>query len=170
MGINVSSLAVKEDFNYGGKNYGTIRAIVPQDLAVVLATFKGSISELFGAADSLDFKTLDVKDVDKLADQLTERGPQFLLSLARNVPGLLANIIAVCADDPDMAVEVEAGMPLPAQMAYLSKLAVISFGDVQGFKEFVGNVYALISAVEALTSAPTLKSAIEAAKSDSTAG
>lgn len=172
MGINRDSLAFKEEFVFGDIHYGTIRAIVPQDIALLLTTFEGSFSEMFKGVESLDLKSLEVKDSNKLADQLIERGPKFLMALAQNVPNLLARLIAIAADDDaeDVIDAIQAGMPMPVQFAYVTRLCELSFLNVRGFSEFVGNVSALIKTAEALTSAPTLKSAVAAEKNGSTVG
>lgn len=170
MGIHYESLAQKEDFKFNGKDVGTIRALVPQDLAVVLAKAGGRIKDLFNSVDAIDIGSLNIKDADTLATQLMERAPKFLVHLASALPEMLADIIAVAADAPDDRDSIMAGMPLPMQLAYTTRLAELTFGDAEGFRLFVGNVLALVKTAEVLTNAKSSTTSIEAEKSALAAG
>lgn len=170
MGINFETLAQQETFTFNGKEIGTIRALVPQDLTVVLVKAGEQVKKLFEVGESMDVGSLDLKDREVLADQLLERGPKFLMGLATAMPELLADVIAVAANAPEDRDAIMGGMPLPIQLAYMTRLCELTFADAEGFRLFVGNVLALVNTAKVLTNAKSSTTYNEPEKSALAAG
>lgn len=67
----------------------------------------------------------------------------FVTALVQNAPGLVANVIAVAADEPDNAKEA-AMLPAPVQIDTLLKIGDLTFKDI-GLKKSLETVAALLS-------------------------
>ena len=160
------------EVTWKGQKVASVRALTPQDIAVILVKAGENIAGLFLAADDLDMGSLDLKNTELLADQLTARAPKVMLKIAQSAPDLIAQIIAQAADateDPE-AVDSIMAWPFPLQSRYLTQLAVHSFGDSEGFRMFLGEVSALVGAWSSLTSAKFSKTYNGQGANDSSAG
>lgn len=137
----------------------TIRGITAEDLSLLLTVVGSNMDGLFNVAEELDRSSLDVKDTDKLSEQIMDRAPGVIAGVARHMPDVIHTIIAVATlEDGDgisiaEAVELVRSWPAPLQIEALKLVAVSTFNTPEGFRLFVGNVKALVASVRALTSA-----------------
>ena len=70
---------------------------------------------------------------------------EYAIQLLTSAPGLIAKVIAVCADDVD-AAEVISRMPISVQINAIEAISTLTANDFGGAKEMLGKIMSLISA------------------------
>jgi hypothetical protein len=78
----------------------------------------------------------------------------FASTLLSTLPGLVAQVIAEAADEPDMA-EAAAGLPAPVQVEALAAVARLTFESVDRAGEFLATVVRAIQAGKAVAARAT---------------
>ncbi len=105
------------------------------DVSGLLVSQMSHLEKIFDIAEAAGIKSAaDVPNVDfALLGQ----------NLAVEIPGLIANIIAYAAHEPE-SVNVAMGLPAPVQAEAIKHIAQLTFVDEAGFREFLGNVVAAL--------------------------
>lgn len=72
---------------------------------------------------------------------------QFAVSMAREMPALVARLISLAADEPGYEDKARQ-MPLPVQVEALKKIVHLTFAEAGGAKKFFESLTSLIGAVQ----------------------
>lgn len=83
-------------------------------------------------------------------------GQQLAMTLISQAPGLVANVIALAANQPEHA-EKAAMLPAPVQIDALMKIGELTFTEVGGVKKFLEHIAALLKTVNPQTKAKVTK-------------
>lgn len=113
----------------------TVRGLSLSDVQILLASYYPDIEHLVDLYGS-------VSD-DVFARGNTER---FILELARRAPALVADAIALAADEPAMS-ERARQLPFPVQVDALKAIGKLTFEEVGGPKKFVASLLTLLGGV-----------------------
>lgn len=131
----------KDSVTYNGALI-PLRGINPEDIKNILVKNRNSVNLLFDMAERKGVKS---------AQDLTEDRLKLIASTAiTELPVLIANIIAQCADDIESAEIVEK-LPISTQFDCLRKIARLTFSDATNFGQFLGNVAAAVEAMNSLS-------------------
>ena len=120
--------------------------------------FKGGSMTIRGVA--LDDVALLMRghlpDIDALVEIFAKQVPseietvafaQHAMALVREAPGLVANLIALAADEPDCVAQARS-LPLPVQITLVEKIGRLTFeesGGPKNFFESLGNLFRSVS-------------------------
>lgn len=118
-------------------------------------TFKGGSFSVRGLSldDVTALITKHLPDLDKLADLLAGKATQetaametmsLALKLVVEAPALVAQAIALAADEPDFA-ENARKLPLPVQIDAVKKIGRLTFEESGGAKKFFESLSGLVS-------------------------
>lgn len=72
----------------------------------------------------------------------TRVGAELILSLIRESPFLVADLISCCAEEPN-GWEAAYNLPLPVQVEALQAIADLTFADAMALKKFIADVSVL---------------------------
>lgn len=134
----IRSIVVQYDDNrdHDVRLYG----LTPDDIAGIIIEQKGCLEAVFDAAEAAGVNS--VEDIGKV--DVAKIG----MRLLAQVPMFLATVIAYAAREPYEADKVRM-LDAPTQMRMLNAVAELSFRDIAGFQEFVGNVVAAMRSAKA---------------------
>lgn len=76
---------------------------------------------------------------------------QALMGIATGMPALVAKVIALCADEPEMDAVV-AKLPLPVQVEALIAIGGLTFDGEESIKNFVSGLMTLLQSAKATVS------------------
>jgi hypothetical protein len=126
----------------------TVRGITPDDIAFIVCEHAEEVEKVMKTLEDSPAigEAVAAGETSTAVEALT---PSLLNSLIQSVPSLAAKIIAVAADEPSMWGHVQKNFVLPIQFNVLTEIAKLTFIDKNGFKEFLGNVMALLGNVKA---------------------
>jgi len=105
------------------------------DIAGLILSQLDNIEEIFSLAEASGLKNAS----DMTDSKLLEVGQRLMVQM----PELIARVIAYSAHEPDQWDKVR-HLPVPVQTECVKKLAVLTFNDEAGFRDFVGNVVAAL--------------------------
>lgn len=108
----------------------------PNDIAGIIVSQRGVLEQVFDIAENQGVK--GINDIARL--DLAKLG----MRLLAEVPDFLAHVIAYAAREPEQAHKV-LFINAPTQLKMLKAVCELSFNDVAGFQEFVGNVAAVLA-------------------------
>lgn len=155
MAINRNISAAKAVM-WNGDEAARVRGLTPNDIAVILDREGTNLRAVLDALDEVDLGGLDTKDADQVAGRLVTAAPGIVVHLSKTLPRFIAAVIAVAADGDDEDIDhVTAEWPLALQFLALSEIAILTFSGAEGFRAFVGNVFALAGLAKTLTGANT---------------
>ena len=116
------------------------------DIAGLLVSQMSHLEKIFDIAEEAGIKSAaDVPNVDFAL--LGQR-------LAVEIPGLIANVIAYAAHEPE-SVNIALGLPAPVQAEAIKHIAQLTFVDEAGFREFLGNVVAALRSARNVVPQPS---------------
>jgi hypothetical protein len=120
-----------------------VRAISLPDVAILIDAHEMAITSIFEKVQNrkqiIDDHGEDEAVLQRIvADMLTE--------LIRESPILIANLIAVCADEPDQ-MERASRLPVTVQFEALTKIAKLTFTDLASVKKLAADVTAMIRGI-----------------------
>lgn len=156
MGINKELALHSVPVMWNGQEAARLRGLNPTDILKLLAKEGNAVDVGLSAVDGFDLSDVDTQDKAALAEAIIERAPKFLMTLSNQVPGFLAGLIAVAADDPGSEEYVQ-GWPLGLQFEALSTISRMTFNGPEGFAVFVGNVVALLGTAQGMMTGVKLK-------------
>lgn len=107
------------------------------DVDRLVETFRGRLQ---GAASGGQV------DPAKVEQAIRDNSSGMLVNFVQHFPLLVANVIALAADEPN-AWENATKLPIPVQTEAVVEIARLTFEDYNGFKKFVGNVVAAAQSV-----------------------
>jgi hypothetical protein len=123
-----------------------VKGLSLDDVAVLMKHHLTDLDELF---------ELYAKNVNpEMAVAVTA---QYAVSLVREAPGLVAQIIALAAEEPDM-VPMARKLSMPIQVEALKTIATLTFDDAGGAKKFYESLIGLVAGLRppaATTGSPT---------------
>jgi hypothetical protein len=82
-------------------------------------------------------------------------GVAFLQKVVRELPSLVAKVIAIAADEPDEYSKVEK-LPFPAQLEAVLAVGQMTFEDEDGLKKFGENILTMLAALTSSAPSPTV--------------
>jgi len=118
----------------------TVRAISLPDVAILIDAHEYTITSLVekvqNRRDVISQYGEDEEAFQKvIADLLTE--------LIRESPIVVANLIAICADEPDQ-MDRASKLPITVQLEALTQIAKLTFTDLASVKKLVADVIAMV--------------------------
>jgi len=122
-----------------GQSLASLRGLTPTDIHALVNYHLADLQRLF------DMVVSGVKLDETQTDTL-------LMGLLSEMPGLVANIIALAADEPTGAATVEQ-YPAAVQLEALQQIANMTFTEAMPIKKAVEVVVALLSRKSALKTA-----------------
>lgn len=131
------------EIEWNGRPVGTVRGVSADDIAKV-CTENGSDLELV-IQEIVDSGNYNLKDVNSIEDALGEKTNEIFNAVMRLAPRLVAKVIGVAMDAEPGDYATIQKMPAPLQTRIIREIARVSFVDRAGFKEFLGNVSALVT-------------------------
>jgi hypothetical protein len=155
MGINKDFFVPRKRIELNGPFVCDVRGVTPNDIAQVVsenAADMDSMIEMF-AKDKQFKKIASITDSDAIADAVDKNSSALFGKLILQVPGLVAKVIAVAADDPEHASVIKNEWPVPVQFECLVAIAEATFTNRDVFREFLGKVTALVGSVSGPSSA-----------------
>ncbi len=112
-----------------------VRGLSLDDVAVLMNQHLGDLEKLF-----------DLYEGTVREDTKVLATAQFAIGLTRDAPALVANIIAMAADEPH-AVNKARLLPMPVQVEAIKAIASLTFHEAGGAKNFLTSLTNLIAAV-----------------------
>lgn len=113
----------------------TVYGLSANDLAGLIANQMSAMEQVFDIIEGAG-----VKSAEDLSNVNVAELGQTLLTQA---PGFIAAAIAYAAREPEFEHNV-LHLPAPVQVELLKEIAQLTFNDVAGFRQFVGNVIAAL--------------------------
>lgn len=126
-----------------GKKSLTVRGLSSEDLTVAIRHHKESLDKLFNLVEG----KLQLEN-----DQLTGFG----MELMDQFPSLVALLIALAADMPNRAGEVQR-LPVPVQLRLIEAIYQLTIEDTGGLNDFLSRVFTLLRQVRTTMPLPNLK-------------
>ena len=113
----------------------TLYGLSANSVAGLILSQLGSIEQVFNLVEEAGVKNpSDLANVD-----IAEVGQRLLV----HMPEFIARVIAYAAHEPDQWDKVR-HLPAPTQLECLKKIGALTFNDEAGFRDFVGNVGAVL--------------------------
>ena len=149
MSLNLDFQVERKKVEWNGQFVAEVRGLTPHDIMRVIAENPAEADEIL---ESLQSKTrghmADAGLSDEgVADALMGDAKDSFGKLVAKCPDFVAKVIAVACDSPDQWEIVRDRFVLPLQFDLLQEIARLTFVDPPGFRRFVGNVMALIGAL-----------------------
>lgn len=119
----------------------SVRAVSLQDVAILIDSHQFAITHIANIIATR--KDMDFTQPEVLVDTI--------MTILGESPIMVANIIALCADDTDN-IETAARLPLPVQLEILNAIGDLTFRDEAAIKKFAANVKTMIGQVLSATS------------------
>lgn len=155
MGINKSVRRRVEIVMWGGEEIAQVKALGSDDLGVIMSKVSDAVAEIFSVVEEGEF-ALKGKSSDEVADAIMGHAPALLQRFANNLPELLAEVVIVASgeEDPEAWRIVKEEWSLPMQIEGVKCVLRATFVDDKTFRDFLGNVQALLQTGNALSSVP----------------
>lgn len=123
---------------FRGKPLTTVRGLSLDDIAILMRENLSDLDQLLKLYAETD---------DRIAVAATA---QFAISVAKEMPQLVARTICLASDEPD-AEDNARRLPIPTQIDALMKIIKLTFEDAGGAKKFFESLMQLVKTV-----APTI--------------
>ena len=114
----------------------TVRGLSLDDIAVLMNEHLTDIDGL--VAIHANSMTQDAR-VEEMA--------RFAISIAKDAPALVANVIALAADEPGQVANARR-LPLPVQVEILKKILTLTFEEAGGFPKFVESLTMMMAGMK----------------------
>ena len=139
------SYAVKE----GGEVLATLYPLDTAGLKELMVTLGQDISALLTVVEETEF---GAKSPDDVAQSIKDNAPRIVGVLANALPNLLPTVVCASAGEVDEeALEVVRLWPVPVQVEAAAHVMELTVPDDTSFRDFVGNVMALLQVGKSLT-------------------
>jgi len=115
-----------------------IRGISLSDVAMLIDSHEGVINSIVQKI-RVGFFENDAVDDEAMSQLMIDTA----LEVIRESPIFVANLIAICADEPDQ-IEVAMKLPLNTTIEAVIAIGEISFTDLASIKKFIASVKVLI--------------------------
>jgi hypothetical protein len=136
---------------WDGEEVAQVRGLTPNDLSSILSQEGNGLQAMLACLDDIDFTKANEQDITA---GLMKAGPSIVVKLSREFPAFIATVIAVAGDGEDDAVEwITQYWPLGLQLEAMIQICSLTFSGPEGFRAFVGNVFALVKLTDTLTGA-----------------
>jgi hypothetical protein len=133
----------KEEVRFGPGEDETfdVRAISLPDVAMLISVHDDAIS-------MIAMMVRENKEAFRLEDstQISDMTATLIGNLIRESPLLVANLIAVCADEPTMMSTVSR-LPITVQLDAISKIAKLTFTDLASVKKLIADVMSIVKGI-----------------------
>lgn len=122
-----------------------VRAISLPDVAILIDVHEYAITLIVDKIQNR--KELLQKGIDEQNDDAVQTVVIDLMSeLVREAPILIANLIAICADERD-SLDNASKLPITSQIDALTKIAKLTFTDLASVKKLAADVMALVRGI-----------------------
>lgn len=128
-------------FGSGEDDYFDVRAISLPDVAMLIDVHEDAISMIV----SMIRENRAAFEIDD-STQITDMTATLIGSLIRESPLLIANMIALCADEPTM-MTTASRLPISVQFDAISKIAKLTFTDLASVKKLVADVMSIVKGI-----------------------
>lgn len=126
----------RETITFKGGSF-KVKGLSLDDVGVLMKHHLSDLDALFA---------LYAKDVNP--DMAAAVTAQYAVSLIREAPGLVANVIALGAEEPDN-VAFARRLPMPVQVEAIKRIALLTFEEAGGAKKFFASLTELVGMVRA---------------------
>jgi hypothetical protein len=109
-----------------------VRGLSTSDLSIAIKTHRESLEKLFGFAEG------KLEDGQGVAD--------FGFELLDQFPDLIADLIALAADKPDLGTQIKK-LPAPVQLKLAEAVYRMTIEDTGGLQDFLHQVFTLVRAM-----------------------
>ena len=145
MSINKEFYSPREEIKRDDMILCTVRGLTPDDIAQAMVENNADMKLLIETLEGdKSLAKIDLKDQEEVMHALTINSGKLFTTLISSVPNLAAKLIAISADEPSAADYIKREYVMPLQFEILTKIAKLTFVNEGGFKEFLGNVMALV--------------------------
>lgn len=150
---------VRREIAFSGGSFA-VRAINLRDVSILVDIHQASIDQIVSSVRSARFLAAFDKDdtaaVDTAGLSVGENLLEIIMEIIRESPVLVANIISMCADEPD-ETDKAMSLPISVQMEALQSIADLTFTDAAAVKKFQAGVVSLIRGMlPPMTEAPAV--------------
>ena len=126
----------------GGKDeFFDVRGISLPDVAMIIELHAGAVSSIVEMAQG-QAEAFNSQNPQEVSDAITN----LIVSITRESPILVANLIAICADEED-AMTVALTLPVTVQLDAMTKIAALTFRDLASVKKLAADVMRLIRGI-----------------------
>jgi hypothetical protein len=135
--------ASTETVKYGnGENdFFEVRAISLPDVAMLIDVHEDVISLIVTMVRENKDAFQNSRD-----NEITDAVSRLLGDLIRESPLLVANLIAICADEPTMMTNASR-LPVAVQIDAISKIGKLTFTDLASVKKLIADVMSIIHGI-----------------------
>ena len=128
-------------FGKGEDEYFEVRAISLPDVAMLISVHDDAISliVMMVRENKHAFEIDDTTQIDEAVSGLIGK-------LIIESPLLVANMIAICADEPSM-MSTASRLPITVQLDAVSKIAKLTFTDLASVKKLVADVMSIVKGI-----------------------
>ena len=161
MAINKAITGVRRSVEWNGETAADIRGLSPEDVFELLNDTGDGVEAMLRTVEQVSLADVDIKDANSLASAVTSQAPLVVVTMAKEMPSFLARLICKAADSEDEeSVQSVTKWPIALQFMAIADVCELSFGGAHGFRQFVGNVLALVGVVDQMTAgaAPKVRS------------
>lgn len=143
-----------------GDNKLTVRGLAFEDMQHFLINRGELVSDLLALLEESGF------DVDKMEVEQTKNIGVKLIS---SLPNLVAEVIAIGADEPDMILAARR-LPAPKQLELLEGVYSLTFEEPGSVKKFFDQLIGTMQSIPKKKTAPSLKTSVGTNNSGETSG
>ena len=109
-----------------------VRGLALDDIALLM---RGHLDDLNPLVDLYMQESQKENDISAMA--------KHIIALVREAPGLVANMIAMASDEPDL-VDKARTLPMAVQIKAVQQIGVLTFEEAGGPKKFVESLIGLV--------------------------
>lgn len=128
-------------FGSGEKDYFEVRAISLPDVAMLIDVHEDVISLIVTMVRENKDAFENSRDLE-----INDAVSRLLGDLIRESPLLVANLIAICADEPTMMTNASR-LPVSVQIDAVSRIAKLTFTDLASVKKLIADVMSIIRGI-----------------------
>lgn len=140
MAINKNFYTPTAAIQWNGETACEVRGISPDDITRLVAEDGELVARLVELVEG-DVRKQGVTQ-DGAAQYLEQNAQRLFGFVLKQIPMLVAKLIALAADDDGAADQVRK-WPVPLQFEIMRQIAILTFVDADGFRKFLGNVMGL---------------------------
>lgn len=128
-------------FGKGEDDFFDVRAISLPDVAMLISVHDDAISLIVSMVRE-NKNAFEMDDVTQIGDATA----LLIGNLIRESPLLVANLIAICADEPSM-MSTASRLPITVQLDAVSKIAKLTFTDLASVKKLMADVMNIVRGI-----------------------
>lgn len=134
----------REEVEFRGGSF-SVRAISLPDVSALIEVHEYVVNNIVDKVRARK-ELFDQARAGENEEAMAEVVSSVITELIRESPILVANLIAICADEPDQMGNV-ARMPVSVQLDAVSKIAKLTFTDLASVKKLAADVMAIVNGI-----------------------